>query len=99
PTYRPPPATPETAWDNTVLVVVTTNATLSKPDVGFLAARASDGITRAVRPAHTRYDGDIAFAIAAPSAAGTTATSTDLDRLAVLASDATATAIRDAVRA
>lgn len=94
--FRPPPAQPETAW-NTVLVVVTTIAALSKVDVRFLAARASDGVTRAVRPAHTRYDGDISFAIAAPAGPGRIATNADLDRLAVLASDATAAAIRNAV--
>ena len=97
PTFRPPPAQPEVAW-NTVLVAVTTVATLSKPDVRFLAARASDGITRAVRPAHTRYDGDVAFAIVSPDGGGRVATSADLDRLAALASDATAEAIRAAVR-
>jgi L-aminopeptidase/D-esterase-like protein len=97
PTFRAPPATPEVAW-NTVLVAVTTIATLSKPDVRFLAARASDGITRAVRPAHTRYDGDVAFAIASPDGPGRVATSADLDRLAALAADATAEAIRAAVR-
>ncbi len=96
PTFRAPPASPEVAW-NTVLVVVTTIATLSKPDVRFLAARASDGITRAVRPAHTRYDGDVAFAIAAPDGGSRVATSADLDRLAALAADATAEAIRGAV--
>ena len=98
PSYRPPPPTPETGWDNTVLVAVATNAALSKPDVAFLAARASDGVTRAIRPAHTRYDGDVAFAIAAPREDGRTATNADLDRLAVLAADATAEAIRNAVR-
>ena len=96
-TWRPPPAQPETAW-NTVLVVVTTIAALSKVDVHFLAARASDGVTRAVRPAHTRYDGDSSFAIAAPAGPGRVATAADLDRLAVLASDATSVAIRNAVR-
>jgi L-aminopeptidase/D-esterase-like protein len=94
--FRPPPAQPETAW-NTVLVVVTTIAVLSKVDVHLLAERASDGVTRAVRPAHTRYDGDISFAIAAPAGPGRVATTADLDRLAVLASDATAAAIRNAV--
>jgi L-aminopeptidase/D-esterase-like protein len=94
--FRPPPAQPETAW-NTVLVAVTTIAELSKVDVRFLAARATDGVTRAVRPAHTRYDGDITFAIAAPAGPGRVATAADLDRLAVLASDATAAAIRNAV--
>ena len=58
PAFRAPPAQPETAW-NTVLVCVTTVASLQKSDVRFLAARASDGITRAVRPAHTRFDGDV----------------------------------------
>jgi len=96
PTFRAPPATPEISW-NTVLVAVTTIASLSKPDVRFLAARASDGITRSVRPAHTRYDGDIAFAIASPEGPGRVATSGDLDRLAVLAGDATAAAIRAGV--
>ena len=94
--FRPPPAQPETGW-NTVLVVVTTLARLSKVDVHFLAQRASDGVTRAVKPAHTRYDGDISFAIAVPAGPGRIATAQDLDRLAVLASDATAAAIRNAV--
>jgi L-aminopeptidase/D-esterase-like protein len=95
--FRPPPAQPETAW-NTVLVAVTTIAALSKVDVRFLAARATDGVGRAVRPAHTRYDGDITFAIAAPAGPGRVATAQDLDRLGVLAADATAGAIRNAVR-
>jgi len=94
PRFRPPPAEPEVAW-NTVLVVVTTIARLAKADVRYLAARASDGITRAIRPAHTRYDGDIAFAVAAPG--DPAATLTDLDRLGLLATEATASAIRAAV--
>ncbi len=98
PRFRQPPAEPETGW-NTVLAVVTTVATLPKADVRFLAARTSDGITRAIRPAHTRYDGDISFAIASPAGPGRVATSADLDRLGALAADATAEAIRNAVRA
>jgi L-aminopeptidase/D-esterase-like protein len=99
PRFRAPPPEPEIAW-NTVLVVVTTIARLSKPEVRFLAARASDGITRAVRPAHTRYDGDIAFAVAGPpSPQDAAATSADLDRLAVLASDSVTASIRAAVSA
>jgi L-aminopeptidase/D-esterase-like protein len=97
PSFQPPPADARVGW-NTVLVVVATAATLAKPDVWFLAARASDGITRAVRPAHTRYDGDVAFAIAAPPAGGGAgATAADLDRLGVLAAESVAAAIRDAV--
>jgi L-aminopeptidase/D-esterase-like protein len=80
---------------NTVLAVLTVNAALDKREVRFLAARGSDGITIAVRPAHTRYDGDVVFAIAAPPQNGTEA---NLDLLGLLATQATAEAIRNAVR-
>lgn len=93
--FRPPPADPQVAW-NTVLAVVTTVATLSKTEVRFLAARATDGITRAVYPAHTRYDGDVTFALAVPGEGG--ATAAHLDRLAMLATDAVTEAIRASVR-
>ena len=95
PAMRPPPTEPRVAW-NTVLVAVTTVATLGRGDVRFLAARASDGITQAVRPAHTRYDGDIAFAVTIPPDGDGPGVG-ELDRLAVLASSATSAAIRAAV--
>jgi len=97
PTFRPPPAPAETAVaGNTVLAVVTTIAVLDKSQVRFLAARGSDGITRAVRPAHTRYDGDVVFAVAGTPERG--APPANLDVLGMLASEAVATAIRNAVR-
>jgi L-aminopeptidase/D-esterase-like protein len=95
PAMRPPPAEPRVAW-NTILAVVTTEATLGRGDVRFLAARASDGITQAVRPAHTRYDGDIAFAVTIPPERDGPGIG-ELDRLAVLATSATSAAIRAAV--
>ena len=95
PAMRPPPAEPRVAW-NTVLVVVTTVATLGRGDVRFLAARASDGVTRSIRPAHTRYDGDVAFAIAIPPQGNGPGVG-ELDRLAILTSSATGAAIRAAV--
>ncbi|MGH2784512.1 MAG: P1 family peptidase [Actinomycetota bacterium] len=95
PQMRPPPADPRVAW-NTVLAVVTTVATLGRGEVRFLAARASDGITQAIRPAHTRYDGDIAFAVAIPPS-GDDPAAAEMDRLAVLATAATSAAIRAAV--
>lgn len=82
---------------NTVLAVLTVRANLDKRDVRFLASRGSDGITVAVRPAHTRYDGDVVFAIAAP-AEDTTASDTSLDVLGFLATRAVADAVRAAVR-
>jgi L-aminopeptidase/D-esterase-like protein len=79
---------------NTVLALVATNAPLGKRDMTWLAARGSDGVTRTIRPAHTPYDGDITFAITAPSEGGSPP---DLDILGPLATDAVAAAIRNAV--
>jgi L-aminopeptidase/D-esterase-like protein len=81
---------------NTVLAVVAVHADLDKRDVSFLAARGSDGVTSTIRPAHTRYDGDVTFAIAAPAGAG--AGRANVDRLGYLATRAVAGAIRSAVR-
>jgi L-aminopeptidase/D-esterase-like protein len=80
---------------NTVLCVATVHAALEKRDVRWLASRASDGVTATVRPAHTRYDGDVAVAIAAPPKAD--APPVDLDILAVLTTEAVAAAVRNAV--
>jgi L-aminopeptidase/D-esterase-like protein len=56
-TERPP-------FGNTTLVVVATNARLSKERANLLARAAHEGISRAVRPSHTKWDGDTAFALA-----------------------------------
>jgi L-aminopeptidase/D-esterase-like protein len=82
---------------NTVLAVVCAKGRLDKRDVRWLASRGSDGITVAVRPAHTRYDGDVVFAIAAP--AGDDDPPPDLDLLGPLATQAVAAAVRQAVKA
>ena len=81
---------------NTVLAILTVDAKLDKRDVRFLASRGSDGITIAVRPAHTRYDGDVVFAVAAPPR--DEAPPANLDILGHLATTAVAEAIRNAVR-
>lgn len=80
---------------NTVLALVAASGTADKRDVRFIAERGSDGITKAVRPAHTRYDGDIVFAVVAPPTPGEKAASVDL--LGYLATKAVALAVRDAV--
>jgi L-aminopeptidase/D-esterase-like protein len=49
---------------NTTLVVVATNATLSKERAHLLALAGHDGITGAIRPAHTMWDGDTVFTLA-----------------------------------
>ena len=48
---------------NTTLVVVGTNAKLTRPEATRLAQRAHDGLAVAIRPSHTRHDGDTAFAL------------------------------------
>ncbi|WP_369822182.1 P1 family peptidase [Saccharomonospora sp. CUA-673] len=49
---------------NTTIGVVATDADLSKAEARRLAVSAQDGLARAVRPAHTMYDGDTVFALA-----------------------------------
>jgi L-aminopeptidase/D-esterase-like protein len=52
-----------TAGTNTTLVVVGTNARLTKLEANRVAQRAHDGIAIAVRPAHMTHEGDAAFAL------------------------------------
>jgi L-aminopeptidase/D-esterase-like protein len=64
---------PLTAWDysspmipggNTTIGAVVTDAQLTREQATRVAAVAHDGIARAVRPAHTLYDGDTTFCLA-----------------------------------
>lgn len=48
---------------NTVIGVVATNAQLDKEQVNKVAQMAQNGIARAVKPAHTMFDGDTLFAL------------------------------------
>jgi L-aminopeptidase/D-esterase-like protein len=95
PTYVPPLTSQGGLPTNTVLVALTLRARLDKREVRWLAARAADGVTRTVRPAHTRYDGDVAFALAAPPGPDDPAANVDL--LGYLATEAVAAAVRAAV--
>jgi L-aminopeptidase/D-esterase-like protein len=54
---------------NTTLGVVATNAALTKAEAKRVAMMAQDGIARAVRPAHTPFDGDLIFALASGAVA------------------------------
>jgi L-aminopeptidase/D-esterase-like protein len=49
---------------NTVIGVIATNAKLDKETANNVALMAHDGVARAVRPAHTPFDGDTLFALA-----------------------------------
>ena len=77
--------------ESTTLVVVATDARCTKLDCRLLAQSAHDGLVRALRPAATRFDGDIAFAVA------TGVVDTHLDRLREAVVDVVAVAVRTAV--
>ncbi|MGY1436271.1 P1 family peptidase [Streptomyces reniochalinae] len=49
---------------NTTLMVVGTDAALTRAQAQRLAGSAHDGLARAVRPVHLMHDGDAAFALA-----------------------------------
>ncbi len=51
------------AGTNTTLVVVVTNAILSKAKAKSLAEGVHAGIARAIRPSHTPFDGDCSFVL------------------------------------
>jgi len=85
----PPPGQP----GNTTLVVVATNATLTKERAHLLAQAAHEGISTAVRPAHTIWDGDTVFTLA------TDRVGADQRIVEALAVRATSEAIRRAVLA
>jgi D-aminopeptidase len=55
------PRTKGGARANTTLVVVATDAMLTKPQAKRLAMMAQDGLVRAIHPIHTPLDGDIVF--------------------------------------
>ena len=80
---------------NTTIAVVATDAVLDKAQCARLATMAQDGIARAVRPAHTQFDGDSVFAL---STSKSTAVA-DLSTLGALAALALERAILRAVRA
>ena len=59
----PPPGAGE-PFEHTTIGVVATNAALDKVDCLLVAQAAHDGLARAVRPSHTRFDGDAIVAAA-----------------------------------
>jgi L-aminopeptidase/D-esterase-like protein len=78
---------------NTTLVVVATNARLTRERAHLLAIAAHDGLSAAIRPAHTRFDGDTVFTLA------TGPVETEQRTVESLAIRAVAEAIRRGVRA
>jgi L-aminopeptidase/D-esterase-like protein len=91
-----------TAWDrssplfpggNTTIGAIVTDATLTTEQANRLATVGHDGIARAVRPAHTMFDGDTLFSLA------TCVHAAPYDAIEVIATDVVAAAIAAGVRA
>jgi L-aminopeptidase/D-esterase-like protein len=77
---------------NTSLVVVATNALLTKVQATKLAQFASLGVARAIRPVNTMSDGDVTIALSAGRA------SAPIDSIGVAAAEAVSESILRAVR-
>jgi len=93
---------PLTGWDrasslipgaNTTIGAVVTDAVLTREQANRVATVAHDGIARAVRPAHTLYDGDTLFCLA------TGTVPAPADAVEAVAADVVARAIATGVRA
>lgn len=82
----------DTPGANTTLVVVATDAALSRAQTKRMALMAHDGLARAIRPVHTPLDGDTVFALATGARALADPVH-DLARLGMVAADCAARAI------
>jgi L-aminopeptidase/D-esterase-like protein len=105
------PPTPEAALDlddysacagavagaNTTIAVVATDAPLDKSGCLRMAIMAQDGLARAIRPAHTPFDGDTVFALSTGSGAANAPDA--VTRIGSAAADCLARAIMRAVTA
>lgn len=76
---------------NTTLVVVATNARLTKPASNKLAQLASVGVARSISPVWTMYDGDLVVALSIGDKQA------DINALGVAAAEAVARSIVRAV--
>ena len=77
---------------NTIIGCVITNAKLDKAQATKLASLGQNGLARAVRPAHSIYDGDTVFTMCTGEVSAT------LDAVGILAAAAVEEAIIDAVK-
>ena len=92
----PAPALPPqaaAATTNTTLVVVATTSAMSRAELTRLAVRSHDALGACLRPAHTRFDGDVVFVTAVGAERG------DVDLAAEAAFVATGRAIEAGLRA
>lgn len=79
--------------ENTTLVVVATDAPLDRSALQRVCVQAHDALSVCLRPSHTRYDGDVVFAVSCGERHA------DVDGIGTAAFIATGRAIEAAVRA
>ena len=84
---------PPTGRSNTTITCVATDAALTPAEAKRLAIMAQDGLARAIRPAHSPFDGDIVFALATGRRPLPELRLLSLARLGALAADCLARAI------
>lgn len=82
-----------TAGTNTTIGVIATDVILTKTQAKRLAMLAHDGLAMAIRPVHSMYDGDTAFALS------TAAVEENPDMVFAMAAEVVARAIYNAVTA
>jgi L-aminopeptidase/D-esterase-like protein len=78
---------------NTVIGVAATNASLSKEAANKVAQMAHDGLARAIKPAHTMFDGDTIFSLSTGQESPA-----DVNLIGAFAAEAVAQAIVNAVQ-
>ncbi len=83
-----------TAGMATTIGIIATDAMLTKAQANKLATMAHDGLARTIHPVHTMADGDTLFAMAT----GTSGRTGEMTVLGVLAAEAVAQAVLQAVR-
>ncbi|MEI6487027.1 MAG: P1 family peptidase [Sphingomonadales bacterium] len=82
---------------NTIIGAVATDAPLTRAQAQRMAMMAQAGLTRAVRPIHTPFDGDCLFAISTAAPGLPPVDDVALINLATVAADLVAIAVRRAV--
>jgi L-aminopeptidase/D-esterase-like protein len=81
-------------FEATTLVLLATDARLTKLECRLLAESAHDGLAMSIRPPHTRFDGDLAIAVATQAGDA----EANLDRVRAAAVGLVAEAVRDPFR-
>lgn len=87
-----PPVVEPVPGENTTLVALATDLRFTRSELGRIIVRAHDALGACIRPSHTRFDGDVVFAVSCGNADG------DVESAGEAAFVAVGRAIEDAVR-